>query len=220
MSTQAEGQRLARLLTRRLEETELSADDGVSVDDLHRRLLPYHLCRSELGLTTKAEYDLLMLDLIAESGYLRTDEPLLVTAVNKELASPEPGLAFLQRFAASRLRLLDSMVEEISEALPDPGQGARGPARPRAATPSPPAQVRPAHTRRPSTAQSRPLVAQRRSTTGCWSCAEALPDKRGLRYCPHCGIDQTYRPCSGCDAELEHGWAFCPLCGEPAAGRS
>ncbi len=194
MSTPTEVQRLARLLTRRLEETDLSAADGVSVDDLHRRLLPYHLCRSELGLTTKAEYDLVMLDLIAESGYVRTDEPLLTAAVNRELASPEPGLAFLQRFAASRLRLLDSMAEEISEALPDPRQGARPPAR--------------------------PLVAQRRSINGCWSCAKALPDKRGLRYCPHCGIDQTVRPCSGCDAELEHGWAYCPLCGESAAGRS
>jgi hypothetical protein len=218
MSTPTEVARLGRLLTRRLEESEFSAADGVSVDDLHRRLLPYHLCRSELGLTTKAEYDILMLELIAESGYLRTDEPLLATAVRQERASPEPGLAFLQRFAASRLQLLDNLAEAMTEALPEPTQDARAPARPRSAA-SPPARARPTHSRRPSGGQSRTRAAPRRTTTACWSCSNALPDRRGLRYCPHCGVDQTCRPCGGCDAELDHGWAFCPICGEPAGRR-
>ena len=108
MSPSTQVQRLTRLLTHRLEESELPVDDGVSVDDLHRRLLPDNLCRRELGLTTKAEYDLLMLDLIAESGLVRTEEPLLANAVRKERESPEPGLTFLQRFAASRIEACSS----------------------------------------------------------------------------------------------------------------
>ncbi len=213
-----EVQRLARLLTRRLKEAELSGDEGVSVDDLHRRLLPYHLCRSELGLTTKAEYDLLMLDLIAEPGYVQTDEPALATAVSRERASPEPGLAFLQRFAASRLRLLDRMSERMSEALPDPAEGPLPKARPRDGAATAPASGRPVAGRRPPTAgQSPPLVAQRR-TTSCWSCTKALPDRRGLLYCPHCGEDQAHRSCRGCDARVDHDWAYCPMCGERSAG--
>lgn len=219
MSSPTQVLQLRRLLTRRLEEAGISGDEGVSVDDLHRRLLPYHLCRSELGLTTKAEYDLLMLDLIGESGYVRTDEPLLTTAVRKERASPEPGLAFLQRFAASRLRLLDNLAAEMSEALPEPGQSSSAAARSRGGAATPLAKARPPQARRPSAGPSRPLTASRRSTTGCWSCSKTLPDRRGLRYCPHCGLDQTFRPCHSCDAELEHGWDYCPICGEPAAGR-
>ena len=206
MSTRTEIQRMGRLLSRRLEETDISADEGVSVEDLSRRLLPYHLCRTELGLTTKAEYDILMLELIGESGYLGTDEPKLASAVSRERASPEPGLAFLRGFAASRLRLLDNRVEDLTESLPEPEPAARSPERLRPGTGSLSAKVRSTHPRRSA-------------TTGCWSCAEALPDRRGLRYCPHCGVDQTTRPCRSCDAELEHGWAYCPVCGEPATGR-
>lgn len=212
---------MGRLLARRLEEAEVSREDGLSVEDLHRQHLPYHVCRRELGLATKAEYDMLMLELIAESGYLSSDEPRLVTAVRKERTSPEPGLAFLRHFAASRLELLDALAQDMSETLQDPRLAGPPPARPRAGTGSLSAKVRPAHPRRASApGQSRPTPSARRAASACWSCAEPLPERRGLRYCPHCGVDQTYRPCRGCDAEMEHGWAYCPLCGEPAGRRT
>lgn len=220
MTARTDMQRLGRLLARRLEEAGVSREDGVSVDDLHRSILPYHLCRAELGLATKAEYDLLLLELIAESGFVKTDEPRLVTAVRKERASPEPGLAFLRHFAASRLELLDVLADDMSASLPEPQPPASSQPRPRASAGSLSAKVRPAHPRRPSAPRpARPAPASRRAATGCWSCAEPLPDRRGLRYCPHCGEDQTVRPCRACDTELERGWAYCPLCGEPAARR-
>ena len=220
MTTRTNVQRLGRLLSRRLDEAGVSPDDGISVEELHRRFLPYHLCRSELGLTTKAEYDLLVLDLIAESGYVAVGEPRLMAAVRKERASPEPGISFLRRFASARLRLLDALAEEVSKSLAEPVPESRAAPRSRGGTGSLSARVRPAHPRRPSSpGPARQASTTRRTRTECWSCAKALPERHGLRYCPHCGVDQTYRPCGSCDAELEHDWAFCPVCGEPTGSR-
>lgn len=256
-------ERMSRLLARRLEETGHSGDDAVSVADFHRRILPYHLCRDELGLATKAEYDQLVLELLGESGCVKVDEPLLSSAIRKERASPEPGIAFLQSFAASRLLLLDTLADDISNALvapPSRPSVTESPARPKANQPARPEAGQP---RKPEAGQPRKAEAEQlrrpeadrsatpRSRAGrprpgrsevdrahrtarrrpqaerpmkpgvasrpCWSCAEELPARAGLRYCPHCGVDQSFRPCVSCDAEMKLSWAYCPMCGESAS---
>jgi hypothetical protein len=240
MSGPAQLERMSRLLARRLEETG-SRGDAVSVADFQRRLLPYHLCRDELGLTTKAEYDGLVLELIGESGRIRVNEPLLSTAIRKERASPEPGLAFLRRFADSRLQLLDRFIDDSVEAVPEaPGSpvgevptpdAPSAVGQPESEVPRPsanrPSAARSAASRqtgrrsaptrartpgRPRPGPSRPAEASF-SGRRCWGCARALPERQGLRYCPHCGVDQTFRPCGDCEAELELSWAYCPICG-------
>jgi len=50
----------------------------------------------------------------------------------------------------------------------------------------------------------------------CQWCAEALPDRPVLNYCPHCGGDLRLAPCAHCGEELEPGWRFCPACGHEA----
>lgn len=50
----------------------------------------------------------------------------------------------------------------------------------------------------------------------CPDCGQALPERAGLRYCPHCGVNVFTVPCGDCGEELERSWRFCFACG---AGR-
>lgn len=94
---------LGRLLLRRLEESPQNRGEPLSVAELHRVLIPYHECRDELGLATKAEYDLALLRLLRSGEVVAVQEEALAKAVERELESPEPGLAFLRNFAAAQL---------------------------------------------------------------------------------------------------------------------
>jgi hypothetical protein len=49
----------------------------------------------------------------------------------------------------------------------------------------------------------------------CVSCHRPLPDAEGLRYCPHCGADQTEIPCGRCATPIRSDWNFCIRCGAP-----
>lgn len=47
----------------------------------------------------------------------------------------------------------------------------------------------------------------------CPSCAEALPQKTGMSFCPFCGTDLRRTPCPSCDEKLKLDWRFCIACG-------
>jgi len=96
---------LRELLTDRLAEEDMAPEIPISVAELHRRLLPYALCRQRLGFASKAEYDIGFLKLLVDDESLHVPEVALLKAARDELESPEPGLALLQRFAASEVRL-------------------------------------------------------------------------------------------------------------------
>jgi predicted RNA-binding Zn-ribbon protein involved in translation (DUF1610 family) len=93
------------LLAQRLTEEGMPIEIPISVAELHRRLLPYPLCRDRLCFASKAEYDLGFLNLLGDDRSLHVPELALLEAVRQELGSPEPGLALLQRFAASEVRM-------------------------------------------------------------------------------------------------------------------
>ncbi|MFW6039507.1 MAG: zinc ribbon domain-containing protein [Gemmatimonadota bacterium] len=99
---------LFTLLRRRMADERLEPGDAVGVAELHKRLLPYHTCRDSLGYATKAEYDVALLRLLADEGRVAVSEPALREAVRAEIRQPEPGLAFLHRFAASEIRVKDA----------------------------------------------------------------------------------------------------------------
>jgi hypothetical protein len=86
-------------------------DQAVTVAELHRQLLPYHACRDELRFATKAEYDLELLGLLADQSRIAVAEPALVEAVAKEAEQAEPGLGFLQRFAASEITVKEMQMD-------------------------------------------------------------------------------------------------------------
>lgn len=109
------------LLRRRMADESVGPGAPVGVAELHKRLLPYHMCRDSLGYATKAEYDVALLRLLADERHVSVSEPALREAVRSEIRQPEPGLAFLHRFAASEIRLRDVAVPEPA----GPAEGAR-----------------------------------------------------------------------------------------------
>lgn len=172
------------LLHRRMADESLGPGDPVGVAELHRRLLPYHTCRDLLGYATKAEYDLAVLRLLADERRVAVSEPALREAVQSEIRQPEPGLAFLHRFAAAEIRLK--------------GEPAGRPAGPGPASTDPDAV---------------PVPADAPGPAGCRRCATSLPRVDGARYCPACGADQLFPTCADCGAEIDEQWSYCAFCG-------
>lgn len=219
---------LVDLLRSRLRAEGQPPDAPLSIAELHRRLLPYHVCRRELGFATKAEYDVALLELLVGGGEVRLDEPEFAEAVRRELASPEPGLAVLQRFAASEIRLASGAPEGREGAAPAsadgedsgggalvgveaPGEGGAGVGVGAASgvrRSAGPAAIDESLT--PATAGG-PADGPDQA---CWQCGRSLPSRLGLRFCPQCGRDQSVRECAGCGAEVEIRWSYCVMCGE------
>ena len=209
---------LRALLERRLAQEDLPSNAPIAVAELHKRLVPYALCREALGLATKAEYDVALLRLLDDAA-VRIEERALREAVRRELGSPEPGLAILQRFSAS----------EVSLAHPIPG----GPAKPEPSAPTGPAPSSYETERRdqdrvpglddlellPERAGPEPLRSEDPlGHPSCVACGEDLPSREGLRFCPTCGADQSRRPCPACGQEVEKDWRFCAMCGASQQG--
>ncbi|MFW6040064.1 MAG: zinc ribbon domain-containing protein [Gemmatimonadota bacterium] len=201
--------RLFDLLLRRMADEELGPDDPLAVAELHKRLLPYHTCRDRLGFATKAEYDLAVLRLLADEGRVAVAEPALREAVRAEMRHPEPGLAFLHRFAASEVRVRtgapdgEGAAEESSSggAGEDAGEGVGA-----SAARSGPTAAVDARTV-PSRAEGQP------SAERCRECDAALPRVEGARFCPSCGADQTVPTCGECGREMDEDWNYCAFCG-------
>ena len=196
-------ERLAGLLARRMGEAGRAEEGVVSVAELHRTLLPYHICRSALGYATKAEYDLELLELLAGERYLVPTESDLRSAVRDERASPEPGLGFLKNFAAAQLRI--QVADDLNvAAVPAPG-----PETSRHEVSVAPDDVSAA----PDEAPGPDAGASLETPGRCWRCDLELPDRAGLRYCVFCGSDQLRPRCRQCDEQLEPEWRYCAACG-------
>jgi hypothetical protein len=235
---------MRELLERRLEEEGMPARVPISVAELHRRLLPYPMCRDRLGFASKAEYDVDLLRLIVDDNTLQVPESALVEAAQKELRSPEPGLAVLQRFAASEVMLRSAVIKRPGREAPkedaadrsdgedegpletgppiadlETGRG-RGDFIPGLDDPLlvPQDESADALGRKRAQASATPRSEGSSSSDPaagrCRSCREPLPDRAGVRYCPRCGADQERWPCPSCGQDVERGWSYCALCGK------
>ncbi len=224
---------VARLLSERLSESG-APGRAVTVSQLLERVLPYALVRERLGLAGKAEYDLAVLRLLSDRVLLQVD-PALQEAAARELDEPEPGLRAIEKLADSLLRLrdparrdrMDGTAEAEGAAPSDEGSesedaGAsvegsepdeiadRGDAPDSAwlvERPTPSADALPP-------AETAPMEPSGKARGGrCWSCTARLPRREGVRFCPHCGVDQQAARCTSCGDRLEPGWSYCPRCG-------
>lgn len=185
---------LFALLRRRMADESVGPEGPVGVAELHKRLLPYHTCRDSLGYATKAEYDVALLRLLADERRVAVSEPALREAVRAEIRQPEPGLAFLHRFAASEIRVKDAPE---AEAAGDPERASSAPPVPD-----------------PGAGEATGVAAD------CRRCAAPLPTVEGIRFCPACGADQLAPTCEECGAEIVEGWRYCAFCGKLQAGDS
>jgi hypothetical protein len=196
---------LAALLARRLDEAGRAGDASISVAELHRTLLPYHICRGSVGYATKAEYDIEMLELLSSDRYLLPAENELRSAVRDETASPEPGLGFLKNFSAAQLEIqsdlntvFDAEVSMLAVETPERGSTSE----PEMASDPPAAE--------PTATGDEGL----RAHAACWKCSRELPPRPDLRFCVFCGVDQDRPCCLACGEEMTSEWAFCPRCGK------
>jgi RNA polymerase subunit RPABC4/transcription elongation factor Spt4 len=231
MAHGADHEALHALLLRRLDEIDVAPGAGVGVAELHRRLIPYPLCRETLGLATKAEYDLALLRLLADEARVRVTERGLREAVRRELEAPEPALGILHRFAASEVHPVPaagppSPPEE--PAAPGPPARTESDSPPEAPSRRPPAAAHETERRDtdripglddlerlpdPPGEPRPPAASQQASSASCRACRAPLPTREGLRFCPRCGADQARWACASCGAEVEKGWRYCAMCG-------
>ena len=96
---------MARLLAERLEAEGESAGAEISVDELLERYVPYGVARGSLELTTKSEYDLLVLRFLADRRLTVLGDPEVAEIASEELETPEPGLEPLREHGDTGLRL-------------------------------------------------------------------------------------------------------------------
>lgn len=190
---------MARLLARRLGERAAPADAPLTVAELRRQLLPYPRCRRAADLASKAEYDLAVLALLAGSGPLVVEDPELAEAVAREREAAEPGLGFLDDFAASALRPGPELLERARGAAssPAPADESRDEGEDEGET---------------DAGGGEPAAGT------CRACGRELPGREGLRYCPWCGAEQGPPRCDDCREPLETDWSYCPVCGTAAGG--
>lgn len=240
---------LADLLLRRLDESGRGEEATVTVAELHRTLIPYARCRDALGFATKAEYDVALLRLLRDRDVVRVGEGDLAEAVDKEWESPEPGLRFLEGFAASpvEIRAPEAGAASAASEMRQADSVAEEPPRAGGTEDASAVDEEPRHAGSAIEASSAEWLASLEAATGaegedsepaagsgpmavedtsaegdparrCRDCDRGLPARRGVRFCPHCGADQTVRRCRSCGERLEPEWGYCPRCGEAADG--
>lgn len=209
---------LGRFLARRMATAGVDPAGSLTVEDVRARMVPYRSCRGELDLATKAEYDLALLALLNEPELVEVMDEGLRKAIERELASPEPQLAVLDGYGASRVGLGPALGGRRREGA------ARAPAD--VASPAPAeAEKTPAEAERAAGEAERaaaepeaapPEPEAEGAQDACAACGAELPRNREVRFCPYCGADQDVPRCEACGEELEAEWRYCPACGRAA----
>jgi hypothetical protein len=175
-----------------------------SVREVLEQIIPYRLCRNELGMDNSEEYELAVARLIAgEGGYINAP-PEVTAKLRAAIDNPFPDAAALRVFQAVSVSLGSNA---LSARHTGPLQAAR-----------PPAQVGRSNTPTVATKENRMPPGQRTTNAAalggkCRYCHGVLPDGREITYCPHCGQDLTVHHCPACSSELQVGWKFCVTCG-------
>lgn len=208
--------RLARLLAERLDEEDERVGAALTVGELLDRYVPYEVARGSLELATKSEYDLVVLEFLADRRLIVLRDPVVGEVATEELETPEPGLASLRdhRDVALRLDLAtisggyrggeDGEDEEPSvDAAWDPTGGV---------------EARPVPEEDQGDTTARPEQAGAPDDAECRDCGRALPLAAdvSVRFCPHCGTARPDRSCPECGTRLRPDWSYCPACGARA----
>jgi hypothetical protein len=196
----------------------------VTVSEIYQQLLPYRAARSAVGFEMNADYEYALLRLLAGEGNFARLEPGEVReTLRSELESPNPNVGLFREFANCDVwitappKWVFEMVDEPDPVIPqieeeddaedieilleDVVEEQEGP--------PPPAPPRPTAPPKPTTTSA---------IQHCVFCNGELPAGRLANFCPHCGSDQSQRPCPGCGEILEPSWRFCANCGTQITG--
>jgi hypothetical protein len=180
--------------------------------DVEHDILPYRANRRALEIDSSEDYEMTLLRLCAgEGGFVRTEPEEARTSFAEELRSPNPDLGVLRLYENAVLTL---RAEPLARAL--------GPNRDRDQAYAPPSDVgNPADTRlldipgleALTVEADEPIEPTEHPSPHCLYCGGALPARRTVNFCPHCGQSQTILICTHCQGELEPGWKHCVNCG-------
>jgi hypothetical protein len=183
---------------------------ALTIGDLYQEVVPYRVIRAELDFAELAEYEHVLLRLLAgEREYLELDRAEAAEEFRRELQAPNPILGIYRDYAEVGVQpnpfavppQPDRTAPPVVAGAPRPA--AEGGARPAA----PPAAVA---SEAPPPARPKP----------CPGCRAPLPRDRDARFCPFCGKCLVSVPCSDCSAMLEPEWSFCATCGAPRGAPS
>ena len=205
-----------------------------TVAEIYQDLVPYRTHRDSLGMEMNGDYEATILRLLAgEGGYLALQSEPGRREILEELSSSSPNTGLYRHFAAAEVRL---NREKIGDRFFTDG---RARAEDDPPVPGMPPSWEPAtHVADPSDLEEgsdAPQLSLREEaeepmevedTVGppddlegessrlqCGSCAETLPGRDNVCFCPFCGASTQGVSCASCGEELESHWSYCVACG-------
>jgi hypothetical protein len=208
-----------------------------TVAEIYQNLVPYGSHRDRIGVEINGDYEIALLRLlVGEGGYLQLESEAALREIRSELGSSNPNTALYREFAAADVRLNPAHLDRSSRTVQEGSKSASAlgsrdaaaTAQPAAAgvpdSPSPlgaermddtPIDVSLAVPEAPASPESGTRRAEV-PTEACPWCAERLPQRPGVSFCPFCGADLSLMPCGACGSVMEPGWKFCASCGTEA----
>lgn len=208
------------------------------LSELYESLVPYRTHRSQLGLESGEDYEMVVLRLLSgERGYAFVEPDEVRQALAREASSANPDTGIFRRFGGARVHLdpdrvgdalggaarAEPEVAEIVEAVE-----AAALASPAAAAPATDAEedaqahlpfvLDEAEEESEQRVVARPREIPPHVSAPCAYCGGELPVGRAVLFCPHCGQNVGVVHCPTCGSELDVGWRFCITCGQKVAG--
>jgi double zinc ribbon protein len=185
------------------------------VGEIRQTILPYRANRRALQLESSEDYELVLIRLCGgEGGFARTEPDDVHAKFASEGLNSNPDLTIVDRYETAALILNQEQVTralgrnpELAFAPPDQRLASPAVAEPASPGDRPPAGPDP----------NRPPAGGLSAAT-CTACGRKLPPGPGVRFCPHCGRDQTRTRCPECQTEIEVAWRHCVNCGSALKG--
>jgi predicted RNA-binding Zn-ribbon protein involved in translation (DUF1610 family) len=178
------------------------SDGPIPVSDFLDRVFPYAIARRKLGIDVSEDYEALALRLLAEEGGFAEVTPADAAELARVTVSEKlPDLAVLQLLRGARIN-----IKVDAAPAPKPGPTPKVVSIPQSAV-----EEKWQNASRGDVAK--PAASAMTDASRCWSCGEALPAGRSVKFCPQCGADQRPPSCQHCNEPLEREWKHCPECG-------
>lgn len=208
-----------------------------TVADIYQQLVPYSTHRDRLGIEMNADYEDVLLRLLAgEGGFLELESEHARERLAKESRSANPDTGLFREFAAVDVHLNEARapepppsepesipvdelaptterVERVEASVDESEEGETGDVgegAPASASGHGGGAV-PRGSPAAKGASGAPDSGE--PPEACPWCREELPARENLTYCPFCGTDVRLQPCVECGETLEPGWLFCITCG-------